>query len=65
MDSDADIADIDKPEGIVEAEAGEKIARCFVAESSVAQHATHHVEDGCCGYSYEGGLLHNLVLWGI
>lgn len=52
MYGDEDVANIDKPEGIIEAEASEEVARCIVAKCIIAQDTTKHVEYGCRGDSH-------------
>jgi hypothetical protein len=59
---DADVADVDEPEGVVEAEAREEVARRVAAERRVSQHAAQHVERGGGGHADEGRLLHHHVL---
>lgn len=36
MDGDEDVPDVDKPEGVIEAESGEKIAGSIVSERGIA-----------------------------
>jgi hypothetical protein len=62
VNGDADVADVDEPEGVVEAEAREEVPRRLVAERRVAQHAAEHVEHGGRRHADEGGLLHHRVL---
>lgn len=62
VDDDADVGDVDEPEGLVEGEAGEDVAGGVVAEGGVAGAAEEEVEDGGHGEAVEGGPLHGLVL---
>ena len=62
VDDDADVADVDEPEGLVEPEAGEEVPRRAVAERRVPQHAAQHVEHRRRRHSDERRLLHHLVL---
>jgi hypothetical protein len=61
VDGDADVADVDEPEGVVEAEAGEEVAGRLVAERRVPQHAAQHVEHGRRGHADEGRLHHHVL----
>lgn len=58
MDDDGGVGDVEEPEGVVEAEAGEEVAGCEVAEGGVAHAAAQHVEDGGDGGADEAGFFH-------
>uniref|UniRef100_J3NC05 Uncharacterized protein n=1 Tax=Oryza brachyantha TaxID=4533 RepID=J3NC05_ORYBR len=59
---DADVGEVDEPEGLVEGEAGEDVARRVVAEGGVAGAAEEEVEDGGHGEAVQRRPLHGLVL---
>lgn len=61
VDGDADVGDVDKPEGFVETEAGEEVSGSVVAERGVANAAAHDIEHGGCGHSDGRRFLHHLV----
>ncbi|WVZ88821.1 LOW QUALITY PROTEIN: hypothetical protein U9M48_035292, partial [Paspalum notatum var. saurae] len=61
---DADVGGVDEPEGLVEGEAREDVARRGVAEGGVARAAQQEVEDGGGAEAVERGALHGAVLGG-
>ena len=46
MENDAEVGEVDEPVGLVEAEAGEEVARGGVAERRVAKASAAEVEEG-------------------
>lgn len=64
MDDDADVGDVDEPEGLVEGFPGEDVPGRVVAEGGVARAAEQEVEDGGDAEAQEGGPLHGAVLGG-
>jgi hypothetical protein len=59
---DGDVGDVQQPEGLVEAEAGEEVVRRGVAEGGVAHAPAQHVEHRCGGHAHHGRPLHHLGL---
>ena len=59
---DADVGDVDEPEGLVEGEPSQDVPRRVVPEGGVPSAAEREVEDGGHAEAVEGGLLHRRVL---
>lgn len=63
MDDNADVADGNEPEWIIEAKPGKRVAGSCISESNVPGNTTQQVEGSCRAHSYQGCLLHHLVFW--
>lgn len=63
MDGDADVSQVDEPEGLVEAEAGEEVSWRVVSECGVAYAATQDVEYGGGQDADQACSFHYFVLW--
>jgi hypothetical protein len=59
---DGDVGDVDEPERLEEAEAGEEVVRRLVAERRVPHAPAQHVEDGGRRHAEARRLLHHLGL---
>lgn len=40
MNDNADIANVDQPERVIEAKSGQEIARCIIAKRCITEHTT-------------------------
>jgi hypothetical protein len=62
VDDDGHVGDVEEPEGLVEAEAGEQVVRRLVAERRVPHTPAEHVEDGGGCHAEARRLLHHFRL---
>ena len=63
VEHDAGVGEVDEPVGLVEAEAGEQVARRGVAEGGVTEAAHGEVEERGGQDRDHVPLLHRLALW--